>query len=69
MPPGRRLKGDRIKTEETAMIPILAIMAVLLLLVLPIWPYSRSWSVVPGGMVALVILTFLAFMLVGNIVA
>lgn len=57
------------KIKEAAVIPILAIMAVLLLLVLPIWPYSRNWSVVPGGMVALVILTFLAFMLVGNIVA
>ncbi|WP_300297140.1 DUF3309 family protein [Ferrovibrio sp.] len=51
------------------MITILALMAVLFLLVLPIWPYSRNWSVVPGSMVALVILTFLAFMLVGNIVA
>ena len=61
--------GRQNKNKEAAVIPILAIMAVLLLLVLPIWPYSRNWSVVPGGMVALVILTFLAFMLAGNIVA
>lgn len=51
------------------MITILALMATLFVLVLPIWPYSRTWSVLPGSMVALVILAFLAFMLAGNIVA
>lgn len=51
------------------MLTILVLMAALFVLVLPIWPYSRTWSVVPGSMVAPVILTFLAFMLAGNIVA
>jgi MFS superfamily sulfate permease-like transporter len=59
----------RKKNEEAAVLTILVLMAALFVLVLPIWPYSRTWSVVPGSMVALVILTFLAFMLAGNIVA
>jgi len=51
------------------MLPILATMLVLLLLVLPIWPYSRRWSMVPGCCIAVVIALFMMFMFAGNIVA
>lgn len=51
------------------MISILAVLLVLLVLALPIWPYSRRWSVVPGCMIAFVIMLFVVFMMAGNIVA
>jgi hypothetical protein len=51
------------------MLPILAAMLVLLLLVLPVWPYSRYWSIVPGVMIAFVMMLFAMFMLAGNVVA
>lgn len=51
------------------MLSILAIMLVLLILALPIWPYSRRWSLVPGCMIAFVIMLFVMFMMAGNIVA
>lgn len=50
------------------MFTILAIMALVLLLILPIWPYSQRWSGVPGALVFFVIVTFVAFMLAGRIV-
>jgi hypothetical protein len=51
------------------MLPILAIMLVLLLLVLPVWPYSRYWSIIPSCMVAFVMMLFVMFMLAGNTAA
>lgn len=51
------------------MFTILAIMALVLLLILPIWPYSQRWSAVPSALVLFVIVTFVAFMLAGRIVA
>ncbi|MFN3401485.1 MAG: DUF3309 family protein [Ferrovibrio sp.] len=51
------------------MLTILATMLVLLLLVLPVWPYSRYWSVIPGCMVVFVMMLFVMFMLAGNAVA
>lgn len=49
------------------MLPILATMLVLLLLVLPVWPYSRYWSIIPGCMVAVVMMLFVMFMLASNV--
>lgn len=51
------------------MLPILATMLVLLVLALPIWPYSRYWSIVPGCMIAFVMMLFVMFMLAGNVIA
>lgn len=51
------------------MLPILAIMLILLLLALPVWPYSRYWGIVPGCMIAFVIMLFMMFMLAGNVIA
>lgn len=51
------------------MLTILATMLVLLLLVLPIWPYSRYWSIVPSCMVAVILMLFVMFMLAGNVTA
>ncbi|WP_341898334.1 DUF3309 family protein [Ferrovibrio terrae] len=51
------------------MLTILATMLVLLVLALPIWPYSRRWSLLPGCMIAVVIVLFMMFAMAGNIVA
>ncbi len=51
------------------MVPILATLLVLLLLVLPVWPYSRSWSILPGCVIAVVMMLFMMFMLAGNAIA
>lgn len=51
------------------MLPILATLLVLLILALPIWPYSRRWSLVPGGMIAMVIMLYVMFMMAGNVAA
>jgi hypothetical protein len=51
------------------MLPILATMLVLLLLALPVWPYSRYWSIVPSCMIAFVMMLFMMFMLAGNVIA
>jgi hypothetical protein len=51
------------------MFTILAIMALVLVLTLPVWPYSRRWSAVPCALVLFIMATFVAFMLAGRIVA
>jgi hypothetical protein len=51
------------------MLPILTTMLVLFVLALPVWPYSRYWSILPVCMIGVVIMLFVMFMLAGNIVA
>jgi hypothetical protein len=51
------------------MFTILAIMGLVLLFTLPIWPYSQRWGGFASALVLFVIVTFVAFMLAGRIVA
>lgn len=46
---------------------ILLILLILLLLgALPVWPYSRQWGYVPGGVVGLLLLILLLWLLFGR---
>lgn len=48
---------------------LLAILVATLIFALPIWPYSRAWSGVPSGFVAIVLLMFAAILVTGRIVS
>lgn len=50
------------------MVTILLIVLVLLLLgVLPSWPYSRGWGYVPSGAVTLIVILLVVMMLSGRV--
>lgn len=44
----------------------LLLLGLLLVLVLPWWPWSRGWGYVPGGMIAMVFGTAALFILVAG---
>jgi len=44
----------------------LLIMIILLLAVLPTWPYSSGWGYYPSGGLGLVVLILLVFLLMGH---
>jgi hypothetical protein len=47
---------------------ILMIILILILLgVVPIWPYSRSWGYGPSGILGLVLIVFLILLLLGAV--
>lgn len=48
---------------------LLAVLVAILILALPIWPYSRAWSSFPSGFVAIVLLMFVAILATGRIVS
>lgn len=45
----------------------LILIVVLLLLVLPTWPYSRSWGYYPTGGVGLILLILIILLLMGQL--
>lgn len=46
---------------------LLLIVIILLIAVLPSWPYSRSWGYYPSGGLGLVLLILLILLLVGRL--
>ncbi|WAK03922.1 DUF3309 family protein [Methylobacter sp. YRD-M1] len=44
---------------------LLIILVLILLGVVPIWPYSRSWGYGPSGILGLVLVVFLILLLLG----
>ncbi len=47
---------------------ILLIVLILVLIgVLPTWPHSRSWGVMPGGVVGLVVIILIILLLMGRL--
>lgn len=47
---------------------ILLILLILILLgVIPTWPYSRNWGYYPGGIVGLILLILLILILLGRV--
>ena len=47
---------------------ILLIVLILVLIgVIPTWPYSRQWGYVPGGIVGLVLIILLILVLLGRV--
>jgi hypothetical protein len=54
--------------RETAMSWIvLIVLIVLLLAVLPSWPYSRGWGYVPSGTITLIVVIVLILVLLGHL--
>lgn len=47
---------------------ILAVVIILVLVgALPVWPYSRGWGYVPGGVLAAVLVLVLGLVLLGGV--
>jgi hypothetical protein len=46
---------------------LLVILVLIILGVVPIWPYSRSWGYGPSGILGLILVIFLVLLLVGGI--
>lgn len=46
---------------------LLIALVVLLLLALPVWPYSRSWGYAPTGTIGLILLILVILLLTGVI--
>lgn len=44
---------------------ILLILVILLLAILPRWPYSRSWGYAPSGTITLIVIIVLILVLLG----
>ncbi|HEX9108334.1 MAG TPA: DUF3309 family protein [Longimicrobiales bacterium] len=43
------------------------LLIVLLLLAVPVWPYSRGWGYFPSGILGLVVLILIILLLVGRL--
>lgn len=59
---GQRFDGPQNSQEEKMTI-ILVILALLLLGVIPAWPYSRNWGPYPSGGLGLILLILVVLML------
>ncbi len=46
---------------------LLIILILLLIGVIPTWPYSRGWGYAPGGLVGVVLIVLLTLLLTGRI--
>jgi hypothetical protein len=46
---------------------LLIILILILLGVIPTWPYSRDWGYGPGGIVGLILIILLILMLMGRV--
>ena len=46
---------------------LLIVLIVVLLAVLPSWPYSRSWGYFPSGIVGLIVVIILVLWLLGKL--
>ena len=46
---------------------LLLILILILLGVIPTWPYSRDWGYAPGGIVGLILIILLILMLMGRV--
>lgn len=46
---------------------LLILLIVLLLVAVPVWPYSRGWGYFPSGILGLVLVVVIILLLVGRI--
>jgi hypothetical protein len=46
---------------------LLVILVLIILGVVPVWPYSRSWGYGPSGILGLILVIFLVLLLLGGI--
>jgi hypothetical protein len=52
--------------NPAARLVLLVIVIILLLGVLPVWPYSSGWGIWPGGLLGLVLLVLIVMMFLGK---
>lgn len=62
MSAGRTLRVDATRGTHVRWLPALAVAATLLL-VMPLWRWSRGWGWVPAGMVGVTLATIVLFTL------
>lgn len=46
---------------------LLIILIIILLGVIPTWPYSREWGYYPGGIIGIILIIFIILMLMGRV--
>ncbi len=46
---------------------LLIILIVLLLVAVPVWPYSRGWGYFPSGILGIIVIVVIVLLLVGRI--
>jgi hypothetical protein len=46
---------------------LLVILVLIILGLVPVWPYSRSWGYGPSGILGLILVIFLVLLLLGGI--
>jgi hypothetical protein len=61
------LKLIAIRKEEKMGTLLLIILVLLLVGVIPAWPYSRSWGYYPSGIIGLVLVVLLVLFLLGRL--
>jgi Protein of unknown function (DUF3309) len=69
-------RGKRVKSADTrssgewpmTLGTVLLIVLILILVgVIPTWPYSRGWGYAPGGIVGVVLIVLLILLLMGRV--
>jgi hypothetical protein len=46
---------------------LIIILVLLVLGALPLWPYSRSWGYLPGGVIGLILIILIILVLLGRV--
>ncbi len=46
---------------------LLIILIVLLLIAVPVWPYSRGWGYFPSGILGIILIVVIVLILVGRV--
>ncbi len=46
---------------------LLILLIVLLLIAVPVWPYSRGWGYFPSGILGIIVIVLIVLMLVGRV--
>ncbi len=65
--PGRSLVGDFPNEVKHMSLILLLVIVVLLLGVVPAWPYSRSWGYGPSGGLGVLLIVLIVLLVMGVI--
>jgi hypothetical protein len=52
--------------NRTAQLVVAVVLLLLLLGLLPVWPYSGSWGYIPGGVVGLLLIIVVVMIVLGD---
>jgi hypothetical protein len=63
-----KLRGTGVPKRRTMPGTVLIVVLVLLLIgVVPVWPYSRAWGYYPIGLLGVVLLVLILLLLIGRV--